>query len=97
MDGRLRRTLTARSHALKPAVVTDAAGVNERVVAHVAALLAHHDLLKVKLRAPSSRECDVAAQALASRAGAALVRRTGRVALLYRARADGVAEAESAG
>ena len=82
--GKLRRELTARSHQLNPVVVVSHDGITDDVVAHVRQSLARHDLVKVRVLAPTGAACDSAAAQFAERVPCQLVRRVGRVVLLYR-------------
>ena len=88
MDSARRRALTVRANRLKPAMVVGRAGVSEGVVAQADGLLSRSDLIKVRVDVVGGAEADALATALADAAGAQLVRRIGRVAILHRPEPD---------
>lgn len=79
-----RRALLAASHRLRAAVTLAADDVSEAAVAHVRAAFSTRTLLKVRIAADSAAGCDAAAAELARRVPCQVVRRIGRVVLLYR-------------
>ena len=83
-----RRTLLAESHRLRPVAVIAAGELSEGAVEHVRASFAGHELLKVRIHADSGEECDTAATELARRVPCELVKRIGRVVVLYLASAN---------
>ncbi|MBN2448555.1 MAG: YhbY family RNA-binding protein [Phycisphaerae bacterium] len=83
ISGKLRRELTARSHHLKTMLTVAHDGITDQIVAHVRQSLARHDLIKVRVSATTAAESDAAAAQLAERVPCELVRRVGRVVLLY--------------
>lgn len=78
-----QRKLLAESHRLKPAAVISATDLSKATIAHIAGLLARQRLLKVRIRASDGAACDAAAAELAAGSGADVVKRVGRVVLLY--------------
>jgi len=80
-----RRRLLAQSHGVKVAVALPASKPDEAGVAHVRASFARRELVKVRINADSGRQCDAAAAELASGVPCELVKRIGRVVILYRA------------
>ncbi len=84
LSGKARRALLAQAHSLKARIILRAGAIDEAAVAHVRAALATQPLLKVRIQTDDRSECDHAARTLAERAGCELVRRIGRVAVLYR-------------
>ena len=84
MTAKQRRELLAQSHALNPAATIAADNLSDAVVTRVRACLAGRALVKVRIRADSGPECDAAAAELARRVPCELVKRVGRVAVLYR-------------
>ena len=78
-----RRALSAQSHSLKAALSVSAEALTDNVVAHVRSNLAAHRLLKVRIHAGNGEECDAAAAEIARRVPCEVVRRIGRVVLLY--------------
>ncbi|MEW6252586.1 MAG: YhbY family RNA-binding protein [Planctomycetota bacterium] len=85
LTGRQRRDLLARSHTLRPAVIVAFADpLPEAVIAQVRTALAAHELVKVRVNADTGAEADAVAAQLASRAACELVRRVGKVIVLYK-------------
>ncbi len=85
LPSKLRQSLLARAHQLKAAISVPADGITDAIAAHVRAAFARSDLLKVRIHADSGAETDAAAAELCARVPCELVKRIGRVALLYRA------------
>ncbi len=84
LTGLQKRHLRGLAHALKPCVTVGAAGVTPAVVQELAIALAHHELLKVRLRVGDRETRDAAVAALARESGALVLGRTGHVAIMYR-------------
>ena len=72
-------------------VTVGAAGLSPAVVAETDAALEAHQLLKVKLPAADRSARQELAEALCTQTGATLVQTVGRVAVLYRPRAEDTA------
>ena len=87
-----RRKLLAESHTLKPLVVASASKLTSDVVEHVRAALAGQRLMKVRLHADSGAECDAAAVTLARDVPCEIVKRVGRIVVLYRREPESDAE-----
>ncbi len=85
LTGKERRTLLAESHRLRPVATIAAGELSDGAVEHVRASFVGHELLKVRIHADSGEECDATAAELARRVPCELVKRIGRVVLLYRA------------
>ncbi len=81
-----RRALKSRAHALKPVVTVGAAGLSGAVLAEVAASLAHHELMKVRLPSGDRGTRMAMIGTLCQRLDAALVQELGFVVTLYRKR-----------
>lgn len=79
-----RRELSARGHALKPAMKLAAGAITEAQLAHLRKLLEHHDLLKITVDATTREERGAQVRAIALAAGCVLVQEIGHVALLHR-------------
>lgn len=79
-----RRALKARAHALKPVVTIGNAGLTDAVVTELAASLAHHELMKVRLPAAERTIRAGMVEALCARLDAALVQQVGFVLTVYR-------------
>lgn len=86
LTARERTHLKARAHPLSPAVQVGGAGLTDAVAAEVDRALTAHELIKVKI-ATDDRAARVAmGDEIATRTGAAVVHRVGKVVILWRAR-----------
>ena len=85
LSSQQRRDLFGQGHLLKPVATLAAGELSEGAVAHVRATFAGRELIKVRVNADSSAECDVLGEQLARRVPCEVVRRVGRILLLYRA------------
>lgn len=83
MNPRLKKALRARAHALKPVVMTGQAGLSEAVLAEIDLALAHHELIKVRLRAEREERAAMAEE-ICARLGAEQVQSLGQIVTLYR-------------
>lgn len=83
-----RKTLLARSHALKPAVTCAADRLSPAVVDQVRAAFPNSGLLKVRISADDAATCDAAAASLAAEVPCEIVRRVGRIVILFRPSED---------
>jgi RNA-binding protein len=79
-----KKHLRGLGHALKPVVSTGSAGLTPAVVEEIRGALAHHELLKVKVRAGEREDRDAMIESVCKQTGAELVQRIGHVALLWR-------------
>lgn len=79
-----RRQFVASSHPLKPVATLVAGRVTDAVVAQVRQCFTGRALLKVRVHAECAAACDEVARDLAGRVPCEVVRRIGRVVLLYR-------------
>jgi RNA-binding protein len=79
-----KRHLRGLAHGIDPCVHIGSTGVTQTVMAELDKTLAHHQLLKVKVRAGDRDARDTAITALVDRCGATLLTRIGNVAVLYR-------------
>lgn len=95
LDPKLRRQLAAQGHHLKPAVHLVAERLGASAVQQVRECLAAHPLIKVRIQADTGKECDAAAAELAAAVPCELVKRVGRVVLLYPAAPGAAAEGTS--
>lgn len=80
-----KKHLRRLGHTLEPVILTGGAGLTPGLLAELRATLAHHELLKVRVRAADREHRDAMIQALCEASGAELVQRIGHVALLWRA------------
>lgn len=83
-DAKHRRTLSAKGHHLKATVSVSADELSDAVIAHLRRSFAGRELLKLRIHADGRDECDAVAAELARRVPCEVVRRIGRVLLLYR-------------
>jgi len=79
-----KKHLRGLGHALKPVVSTGNAGLTPAVLEEIRGALAHHELLKVRIRADEREDRDAMIEAVCRQTGAELVQRIGHVALLWR-------------
>lgn len=84
LNEKQKKHLRRLGHALEPVLLTGGAGVTPGLLAELDSTLAHHELIKVKVRAEDREARDAMIDALCSAAGAELVQRIGHVALLWR-------------
>ena len=82
LDGAQRRYLRSLAHPVKPIVFVGEGGVSPAVEKAVAAALADHELIKIRLRQPADKRA--MAKQLADSAGAALCGVVGHTVVLYR-------------
>ena len=80
-----RRALLVEGHHLKPVATLAAGELSDGAVAHVRAAFTGRELVKLRVNADSGAECDGLAEELARRVPCEVVRRLGRVLLVYRA------------
>lgn len=78
-----KKHLRGLGHALKPVVTTGEAGLTPAVLAEIRGGLAHHELMKVRVRGQERGERDALLQRICRETGAELVQRIGHVALLW--------------
>jgi len=79
-----KKHLRGLGHALKPVVSTGNAGLTPAVLEEIRGALAHHELLKVRIRADEREDRDAMIETVCRQTGAELVQRIGHVALLWR-------------
>jgi RNA-binding protein len=82
LAGFQRRDLRAQAHGLRALVQVGEAGLTDAVVCAVDAALCDHELIKVRLQAPTDKHA--LAAALAERAHADLCGVVGHTVILYR-------------
>tara|TARA_R110000782_G_scaffold18573_9_gene50966 strand:+ start:314 stop:622 length:309 start_codon:yes stop_codon:yes gene_type:complete len=88
-----KKYLRGRGHQLKPIITVGNAGLSESVLAEFETTLAHHELIKVKVRSGDRDVRDQIIKQLCDNQSAILVQRIGNIALLYRANPDKKPEA----
>ena len=79
-----KKYLRGLGHALKPLVTIGDAGLSPSVLAEYESTLAHHELIKVRVRVGDRGARDEIIGRLCSEGSATRVQRIGNVALLYR-------------
>lgn len=79
-----KKYLRRLGHDLEPVLLTGGAGLTAGLLAELDASLAHHELLKVRIRAGDRASRDALIRTLCEGSGAELVQRIGHVALLWR-------------
>ncbi len=88
-----KKYLRGRGHQLKPIITVGNAGLSESVLAEFESTLAHHELIKVKVRAGDREVRDEIIVQLCDKHAAVLVQRIGNIALMYRPNPDKKPEA----
>ena len=83
-----RKHLRGLGHPLKPVVTVGDAGLSAALLKEFDVQISHHELVKVRVRAPDRETRDGLVAELCAQAGAELIARIGNVALLYRRNAD---------
>ncbi len=83
-----KKYLRGLGHQLKPLIIVGNAGLSESVLAEYETTLAHHELIKVKIRSGDRSERDEMIKTLCTAHYAELVQCIGNVALIYRANHD---------
>lgn len=79
-----KKHLRGLGHALKPVVTVGDAGLSGPLLEEFEVQLAHHELIKVRVRAGEREDRDRMIDELCRSGKAELVTRIGNVALLYR-------------
>ena len=87
LTSRQRSALRALAHGLDPVVLLGKAGVTDAVIREVDDALTARELIKVRL-AGDRDEREAAADAIASRSGAEVAGRIGRMAIFFRRHPD---------
>lgn len=82
LTSRQRQFLRAQAHALKPVVQVGQGGITDQVVRAVSQALLDHELIKVRLAKPESKQAT--SDELASRTQAHLCGLIGHTVILYR-------------
>lgn len=79
-----KKFLRGMGHQLKPVVTVGDAGLSESLRREFDSTISHHELIKVKIRAPDRKSRDAMIDDLCQSSGPSLITRIGNVALLYR-------------
>ena len=83
-----KKFLRGMGHALKPVISIGNAGLSESVLKEFTSTIAHHELIKVRVRAADRDARDALIAEMGRETGAELVSRIGNVALMYRRNPD---------
>ncbi len=81
---RERKTLLAASHALRPVMSVAPGRLNDATIEHLRHCFAKAELVKLRVLADDGPTCDALAAELVDHVPCELVRRVGRVLILYR-------------
>jgi RNA-binding protein len=84
LSGRQKRYLKSLGHHLKPLVMLGRDGITDNVVKAAEAVLAAHELLKVKIGSGCSLEKGEAAAVIAERTDSEVVQVLGKTFLVFR-------------
>ena len=80
-----KKYLRGLGHQLKPLLMVGDSGLSDSVLAEFESTLAHHELIKVRVRVDDRTSRDAIIAQLCTNHATTLIQRTGNVALLYRA------------
>jgi len=83
-----KKFLRVCGHGLKPVITVGDAGLSEALLNEFESTIRHHELIKVRVRAPQRSERDKLIDELCVRGSASLISRIGNIALLYRPNAE---------
>ena len=83
-----KKHLRRLGHELKPVVLVGERGLSASLLEELDSRLAHHELIKVRVRAGDRGERDAIIGEMCSRGRAELVQRVGNMALVYRRNDD---------
>jgi RNA-binding protein len=79
-----KKYLRGLGHQLKPMITVGDNGLTETLLAEYESTLAHHELIKARIRAGDREARDDIIRELCGKGSAELIQRIGNVALLYR-------------
>jgi len=79
-----KKYLRGLGHQLKPTITIGDNGLTETLLAEYESTLAHHELIKIRVRAGDRAIRDATIRELCDKGSAELIQRIGNVALLYR-------------
>lgn len=83
-----KKHLRGLGHELKPLIMVGDAGLSEAVLTEFESTIAHHELIKVKVRSGDRDSRNEIIDNLCADGTTLLIQRIGNVALLYRANHD---------
>ena len=79
-----KKQLRGRGHALKPVVMIGESGLTDAVTREFESAIAHHELIKVRVKVGDRRIRDELIEKLCADGDTQLIQRIGNMALLYR-------------
>lgn len=79
-----KKFLRGLGHQLKPVIIVGEAGLSDSLLAEFESTLAHHELIKVRVRVGDRDARDGIIEKLCAESSAQLIQRIGNVALLFR-------------
>ncbi len=83
-----KKFLRGLGHTLKPVIMVGEAGLTDKLHAEFESTIAHHELIKIRVRVGDRGARDIIVNELCTRNSAELVQRIGNMALLYRQNPD---------
>jgi RNA-binding protein len=83
-----KRYLRGLGHQLKPIVMVGEAGLSASLLQEYETTIAHHELIKVRVKVGDRVERDALVNELCAKGKAELVQRVGNMALIYRPNPD---------
>lgn len=78
-----KKYLRGMGHQLKPVITIGGSGLTDAVRREFDATIAHHELIKIRVRAGDRQSRDETIARLCDESGAELISRVGNVALVY--------------
>ncbi len=86
LNEKQKKHLRGLAHDLKPVIHVGAGGISSGLTAELDQTLAHHELVKVKVRVGNREARNTAIDEMIKKSSASLVARIGNTAILYRRR-----------
>jgi len=83
-----KKYLRGRGHDLKPLIMVGDAGLSASLMAEYESTIAHHELIKVRVRVGDRDLRNAIIDELCASGSAELIQRVGNVALVYRENAE---------
>ena len=83
-----KKYLRGRGHDLKPVITVGDAGLSASLMAEYESTIAHHELIKVRVRSGDRSVRNAIIDEICASGSAELIQRVGNVALIYRENAD---------
>ena len=83
-----KKYLRKRGHQLNPVILVADSGLSKTVLQEFDSTIAHHELIKVRIKAVDRKSRDAMINKLCQKGSADLIQRIGNIALIYRANPD---------